>query len=145
VARDARSRAAGRPVAAAERHGPGKPQSPMRRTATGGGGARVSGRGSTVPGGDGLIVGAVPVMARLGGVLLVLAALAGLAALFPTYLVVGGKQLSLVAGFGGALVAVIVPLAHLAVGLVLARGRVPKFGLAYAAVAGALAVGQLLI
>jgi hypothetical protein len=67
------------------------------------------------------------------------------AALFPTYLVVGGKELSLVTGLGGALVALLVPAANLAVGLVLARGRMPKFGLAYGAVAGALAVGQLLI
>ena len=91
------------------------------------------------------MVGTVPMTARGGGAALVLAALAGLAALFPTYLVVGGKQLALVTGFGGALVALLVPLANLVVGLVLARGRVPKFGLAYAAVAGALAVGQLLI
>ena len=37
------------------------------------------------------------------------------------------------------------PLANLAVGVVLVRGVVPKFGLAYAGVAGALAIGQLLI
>jgi hypothetical protein len=95
--------------------------------------------------GDGLIVGTVPLVARVSGALLAVAALAGIAALVPTYLVVGGKQLSLVSGFGGALVALLVPVAHLAVGVVLARGRVPKFGLAYAAIAGALAVGQLLI
>jgi hypothetical protein len=34
---------------------------------------------------------------------------------------------------------------HVAVGVVLVRGAVPKFGLAYAAVAGALALGLLLI
>ena len=34
---------------------------------------------------------------------------------------------------------------HLAVGVGLVRGAVPKFGLAYAGVAGALALGQLLI
>jgi hypothetical protein len=84
-------------------------------------------------------------VARLSGALLVLAGLAGLAALFPTYLIVGGKELALVTGVGGALVALIVPAPHLVVGLVLARARVPKFGLAYAAVAGALAVGELLI
>jgi hypothetical protein len=78
-------------------------------------------------------------------VLLVLAAVLSIAALFPTYLVVGGQQLSLVTGFGGALVALLVPAADLAVGLVLLRGLVPKFGLAYAGVAGALAIGQLLI
>jgi len=116
----------------------------MRRPASGGS-PRAAGVGSTAPAGDGLVVGTVPIAARLSGMLLVLAALAGLAALFPTYLVVGGKQLSLVTGLGGALVALIVPAAHLVVGVVLARGRVPKFGLAYAAVAGALAVGQLLI
>jgi hypothetical protein len=84
-------------------------------------------------------------VARLSGALLVLAALVGVAALFPTYLVVGGKHLSTVTGFGGALVALLVPAVHLLVGLVLARGLVPKFGLAYAGIAGALAVGQLLI
>lgn len=90
-------------------------------------------------------MGAVPRVARLGGVLLVLGALAGVAALFPTYLVVGGEHLSLVTGLGGALVALLVPAANLFAGLVLSRGRVPKFGLAYAGVAGALSVGQLLI
>jgi hypothetical protein len=144
VSRDARSKAAGSPVTAAARRGSGTSPAPMRRASTGEP-PRAAGGGRTAAGADGLVVGAVPIVARSGGALLVLAALAGLAALFPTYLVVGGKELSLVAGAGGALVAVIVPLAHLAVGLLLARGRVPKFGLAYAAVAGALAVGQLLI
>lgn len=139
MSRDARSRATGRPVAPTSRRGSaGQTASPMRRTA--GGTAPSTG---TV--GDGLIVGTVPPVARLSGVLLVLAALVGIAALFPAYLVVGGEELSLVSGIGGALVALLVPVAHLAVGSVLARGRVPKFGLAYAAVAGALAVGELLI
>src|SRR5690349_9499403 len=100
----------------------------MRRSATGRA-PGATGPDGTVPGGDGLVIGAVPLVARVGGVLLVLAAVAGLAALVPTYLVVGGKQLSLVSGVGGALVALIVPVAHLAVGQLLARGRVPKFGL----------------
>jgi hypothetical protein len=95
--------------------------------------------------GDGLVVGAVPPLARLTGVLLVLAAILGIAALFPTYLVVGGEKLSVVTGFGSALVALLVPVAHLAVGVVLARGNVPKFGLAYAGVAASLAIGLLLI
>jgi hypothetical protein len=101
--------------------------------------------GTPAPADDGLVVGPVPLVARLSGVLLVLAAVLSIAALFPTYLVVGGQQLSLVTGFGGALVALLVPAADLAVGLVLLRGLVPKFGLAYAGVAGALAIGQLLI
>jgi hypothetical protein len=84
-------------------------------------------------------------VSRLSGVLLVLAALVSVAALFPTYLVVGGKHLSTMTGFGGVLVALLVPAAHLVVGLTLVRGLVPKFGLAYGGVAGALAVGQLLI
>jgi len=82
---------------------------------------------------------------RVVGALLVLAALAGIASAFPTYLVVGGQELSAVDGFGSAVVALLVPVAHLAVGATLLRGAVPKFGLAYAAVAGALGVGQLLI
>ena len=94
---------------------------------------------------NGLVVGAVPPTARLAGVLLVLAAVVGVVALFPTYLVVGGEELSAADGFGSVLTALLVPAAHLAVGVTLVRGAVPKFGLAYAGVAGALALGQLLI
>jgi hypothetical protein len=94
---------------------------------------------------DGLVIGTIPMGARLAGVLLVLAALVGAASLFPTYLVVGGEELSAARGFGSVLAALLVPLAGLAVGIGLVRGVVPKFGLAYAGVAGALALGQLLI
>jgi hypothetical protein len=94
---------------------------------------------------DGLVVGPVPRGARVTGVLLLLAALAGVAACFPTYLVVGGEELPATTGFGSVLAALLVPLAHAAMGVVLLRGAVPKFGLAYAAVAGALALGPLLI
>ena len=95
--------------------------------------------------GDGLVIGAVPPIARLAGVVLVLAALAAVAAMFPVYLVVDGQSLSSTAGFPGVLVALVVPLAHLGVGAWLVRGAVPKFGLAYAGTTGALALGQLLI
>jgi hypothetical protein len=95
--------------------------------------------------GEGLVVGAVPAAARAAGALLVLAALAGAAAAFPTYLVVGGQELRSADGFGSAVVALLVPVVHLAVGVVLLRGLVPKFGLAYAGVAGALGLGQLMI
>ncbi|WP_231839497.1 hypothetical protein [Blastococcus saxobsidens] len=95
--------------------------------------------------GDQVVVGAVPPAVVVCGVLLVLAGLAGVAAAFPTYLVVGGEELREVRGVGGALVALLVPAVHLAMGASLARRAVPKLGLAYAAVAGALAVGQLLI
>ncbi|HEY0507718.1 MAG TPA: hypothetical protein VGD12_06590 [Blastococcus sp.] len=94
---------------------------------------------------DGLIIGTVPAGVRMTGVLLVLAALAGVAALFPTYLVVGGQELTSATGPGGALALLPVPVAHLAVGVVLIRAAVPKFGLAYAGLAGGLAIGQLLI
>ncbi|SOD93950.1 hypothetical protein [Blastococcus haudaquaticus] len=97
------------------------------------------------PAGDGLVVGTVPAGVRVAGILLLLAALAGAAAVFPTYLVVGGRELSSAQGPGGALVALLVPAVHLAVGVVLLRKAVPKFGLAYAGVAGALGLGQLLI
>jgi hypothetical protein len=50
-----------------------------------------------------------------------------------------------VSGVGSALIALLVPLTNGAVGAGLALGRVPKFGLAYAGVAAAPAVGQLLI
>ena len=70
----------------------------------------------------------------------------GVAALFPTYLVVGGQELSTVQRVRRRRsAALLVPVASLAVGVVLVRGAVPKFGLAYAGVVGALAVGQLLI
>jgi hypothetical protein len=94
---------------------------------------------------DALVLGPVPRAARLAGVALVFSALAGVAAVFPTYLVVGGQELSSATGFGGVVAALLVPIAHAAVGLLLVRGAVPKFGLAYAGVAGALALGQLLI
>jgi hypothetical protein len=97
------------------------------------------------PQGEGLVVGAVPVSARAVGALLVLAALTGAVAAFPTYLVVGGQELRSADGFGSASVALLVPAVHLAVGVVLLRGVVPKFGLAYAGVAGALGLGQLMI
>lgn len=94
---------------------------------------------------DALVVGFVPPSARVTGVLLLLAALAGVAAVFPTYLVVGGQELPSSLGAGSVLVALLVPLAHLAMGVLLVRGSLPKLGLAYAAVSGALALGQLLI
>ncbi|GAB3194046.1 hypothetical protein GCM10027261_11070 [Geodermatophilus arenarius] len=94
---------------------------------------------------DGLVVGHLPGGARTAGVLLVLAGLAGVAALSPTYLVVGGRELSLAGGLGGALVGLVVPLTAVAVGAGLAAGRVPRFGLAYAGVGGVLALGSLLI
>jgi hypothetical protein len=94
---------------------------------------------------DGLVLGPVPLLARVVGVLLVLAGVAGVAAVFPTYLVVDGTALSQATGFGGVLAGVLVPLANVAMGVLLLRGAVPKFGLAYAGVAAALAVGQLLI
>ena len=71
--------------------------------------------------------------------------LAGLAAPFPTYLVGGGQELSPATGVGGALVALVARCSTWRSGVVLGGGAVPKFGLAYAGVAGALAVGQLLI
>jgi hypothetical protein len=94
---------------------------------------------------DGLVVGEAPPTARAAGVLLVLAGLAGLAALFPLYLVVGGQELTLGGGPGSVLAGLVAPVAGAVVGGGLAAGRVPRFGLGYASVAGALAVGLLLI
>lgn len=106
---------------------------------------RAGSTGGTARSGDGLVVGAVPVLARVAGVLLVVAGLIGAVAPFPTYLVVGGSELTVGEGPADALVALLVPLTQVAVGAILAVGRVPKLGLAFAAVGGALAVGQLLI
>jgi hypothetical protein len=94
---------------------------------------------------DGLVVGDPPPTARLAGVLLVLAGIVGAAGLFPTYLVIGGTEVSQSAGAGSLLAGLVVPLTALAVGGGLAAGRVPRFGLAFASIGGALAVGLLLI
>ncbi|MBN1093910.1 hypothetical protein JKP75_15925 [Blastococcus sp. TML/M2B] len=92
-----------------------------------------------------MVVGAVPPAVRVAGVLLLLAALAGVVSAFPTYLEVDGRDLVLGGSAPGVLVALLGPLVSAAVGVSLVRSAVPKFGLAYAAVAGALALGQLLI
>ncbi|TFV53527.1 hypothetical protein [Blastococcus sp. TF02A-35] len=94
---------------------------------------------------DRLVVGTIPPLVPVTGVLLLLAGLAGVAAAFTPYLTVDGQELRQVGSVGGALVALLVPVVQLAVGATLVLRRVPKFGLAYAGVAGALAVGQLLI
>lgn len=94
---------------------------------------------------DRVVVGTVPVAARVAGALLVLAGLAGAVAAFPTYLVVGGRALSLATGVGSALVALLVPAANVAMGVGLVRGLLPRLGLAFAAISAPLALGQLLI
>ena len=97
------------------------------------------------PRGERLVIGTVPVLARIAGVLLVLSGLAGIAAAFPTYLVVAGRALTLAHGPAATVATLLLPVTHVAVGAVLAAGRVPKLGLAYATVASALGVGRLLI
>jgi hypothetical protein len=136
MSRDARSAATSRRAAPSARRTAARTTPSGRRTTT---------PAATPAVDEGLVVGTVPGGVRVVGLLLVLAGLTGIAAAFPTYLVVGGEELSAVDGFGSALVALLVPAAHLAVGATLLGGAVPKFGLAYAAVAGALGVGQLLI
>ena len=122
--------ASGRSAAATARRGrPGTP----------------GGRPAETPGPEQLVVGTVPLLARVAGVLLGLAGLVGAAGVFPTYLVVGGTSIGPVTGPVAALVALVAPLAAVVVGAGLALGRVPRLGLAYAAVSGALAVGRLLI
>ena len=109
-------------------------------------GGKSGGKTTAVPvPAEGLVMGPVPVLARVAGLLLVLAGVAGVAALLPTYLTVDGTALAQATGVGGVLAGILVPIAHVAVGAVLLRGAVPKFGLAYAGVAAALALGQLLI
>jgi hypothetical protein len=93
----------------------------------------------------GLVMGEPPIAARLAGVLLVLAGMAGAAGIFPTYLVVGGTQVSQSTGAGSVLAGLLAPLTGVAVGGGLAAGRVPRFGLAFAAISGALSSGLLLI
>jgi iron complex transport system permease protein len=94
---------------------------------------------------DVVVLGAVPVLARAAGALLLLAGLVGAVAAFPTYLVVGGTTVHRVTGPVDALVALVGPVAAVAVGAGLLLGRVPRLGLAYAAVTGSLSVGRLLI
>ena len=107
--------------------------------------SRAVSRDRVAAAGDTVVVGTIPVMARVAGVLLALAGLVGAVAVFPTYLVMGGQALSLASGPGSALVALLVPAVNVVMGLVLARGVLPKLGLAYAGVAAPLAFGQLLI
>jgi len=123
-----------------------------RETAPRPGGPAASGAGGRPPGTagapavpGGLVVGTVPLLARVAGVLLLLAGLVGAVAVFPTYLVIGGQAIGPATGPVSALVALVAPLAAVAVGAGLALGRVPRLGLAYASVSGALAVGRLLI
>jgi hypothetical protein len=137
VSRDARSEPTSRHPTPTARRGSVRPTPSARRSAPPP--AKPSGHG------DGLVVGTVPPGVRIVGALLVLGAFAGAAAAFPTYLVVGGQELALAAGLGSALVALLVPAVHLTVGVGLLRRAVPKFGLGYAGVAGALGLGLLLI
>ena len=117
---------------------------PARPSARRAGPRRPSGPAPTVPA-DGLVVGDPPLVARLAGVLLVLAGVTGAAGLFPTYLVIGGTEVAQSAGAGSVLAGLLVPLAAVAVGGGLAVGRVPRFGLAFAGIGGALSLGLLLI
>jgi hypothetical protein len=145
-ARDDRTRsgAARRTGSAAHDRGTagGRPAANRRASSTPG---RPDGPAAGPGSADGLVVGEPPRTARVAGVLLVLAGLAGVVALFPTYLVVGSQELVLGRGVGGVLVGLVAPLASAAVGAGLAAGRVPRFGLAYAGVGGVLALGALLI
>ncbi|SDO34854.1 hypothetical protein [Geodermatophilus sp. DSM 45219] len=125
-----------------------------RSTAAGSGSARPTARRSgprrpsrpapAVPA-DGLVVGDPPRAARLAGLLLALAGVVGVAALVPTYLVVGGTEVSSTGGAGGLPAGLLLPLASVAVGAGLAAGRAPRFGLAFAGITGALTTGLLLI
>ncbi|MGY1635094.1 hypothetical protein ACI78V_00375 [Geodermatophilus sp. SYSU D00742] len=150
AARDAstRDRDPGRGSGSARDRDARRGSDPARRAAT----ARRTGprRPSDRPGpppvqADGLVVGTTPPAARLSGALLVLAGLAGVAALVPTYLVVGGREVTQAGGPGSVLLGLVTPLTSAVVGAGLAARRLPRFGLGYAGVAGALAVGLLLI
>jgi iron complex transport system permease protein len=142
----------GRPATGPARQRPGagsgaRPGSGTATRASGGkAAARPDGSGPSTPAStELLVVGPVPLPARIAGVLLVLAGLMAAVAVFPTYLVVGGTAVSPVTGPVDALVALVGPAVTVGVGAGLLLGRVPRLGLAYAAVSGALAVGRLLI
>jgi hypothetical protein len=127
------------------RRSPGSPRPPGR--ARGGRPPATPGPAAehAAPAVDRVVVGTVPAAARVAGGLLVLAGLVGAVAPFLPYLVVGGRRLAEVSGPGTALVALLAPVAALVLGGVLALGRLPKLGMAYAAVAAALSAGPLLI
>ncbi|MGY1774049.1 hypothetical protein [Blastococcus sp. SYSU D00813] len=152
-ARDARAataRRSGGTRTAPGRTGPASGGSGRGRPGTGTAGRSRPGepgrRGELVSAGShSLVVGDTPALARVAGGLLLLAGLLGAASLFPTHLVVAGEATSLAAGGAGVPAGLVVPLVSLAVGALLAAGRLPKFGLAYAGVSGALALGALLI
>jgi len=118
---------------------------PIHQGAARRGGGPRGGAPAPGPVADQLVVGTVPTLARVAGLLLVLAGVVGAVAVFPTYLVVGGSAVSAATGFLDAVVALVAPVATLAVGVGLLLARVPRLGLAYAAVSAALAVGRLLI
>lgn len=130
---------------------PGRTDGPARRSAAGTGRkpGRTTGAGGNAPQSpvraDVLVVGPVPLVARVAGALLALAGVLGAVAAFPTYLVVGGEEVSLVTGPLEALVALVAPVATVVVGIGLALGRVPRLGLAFTAVTGTLAIGRLLV
>ncbi|HEX5569474.1 MAG TPA: hypothetical protein VFY14_21560, partial [Streptomyces sp.] len=117
------------------------------RAAPSGGGIRAEARGDDAAARrpEVVVVGDVPVLARVAGALLVLAGALAAVAAFPTYLVVGGTTVSAVTGPLDAVVALVSPVAAVLVGISLVLARMPRLGLAYAAVAGSLAVGRLLI
>jgi hypothetical protein len=142
-ARDARSGPA-RDRAAGKSAKPGRGRASQRDRVPGHPSARRTSQAAAVPV-DSLVVGDVPVLARVTGALLVLAGVLGAAGLFPTYLVIGGSRTALASGLGSVVVGLVVPVAAMLVGGSLIRGAVPKFGLAYASVGAALAVGELLI
>ncbi|MEI4272385.1 hypothetical protein TEK04_11695 [Klenkia sp. LSe6-5] len=123
---------------------PRRPATARARRATPTTGGRPP-RGVDRPPVDRLVVGDVPLLARAAGVVLALAGLVGAVAVVPTYLVVDDVPLSLATGPFDVLVALVTPVAALVVGAPTAAGRLPRLGLAYAGVAGGLAVGRLLI
>jgi hypothetical protein len=153
VSRDARTGPGRDRSAPAKASGSARRSSAASRSGTSGGAPASPRRGASAASGrpaedarlDALVVGAIPLAARLTGALLVLSAVAGIAAIFPTYLVVGGQELSAATSVGSVLAALLVPVADLVIGVLLIRRALPKFGLAYAGVVGALALGQLLI
>jgi hypothetical protein len=143
----ARERPVGKVRAGTARRSGGTGPAPRRDGGRDAGARNAPGRRTDRPAevANALVVGDVPAVARVSGALLVLAGLLGVASLFPAYLVVDGRETSLAAGVSGALATLVVPLTSLAVGAGLAAGRLPKLGLAYAGVGGALAFGALLI
>ncbi|HEX6755627.1 MAG TPA: hypothetical protein VF109_06745 [Mycobacteriales bacterium] len=149
-----KSRPAGRKPAKVPAKGAGKGGSKGTSTGKGSGKAPVkgsarkggAGKGRPVPPppGPGLVVGQVPLLARAAGGLGLAGAVLLLAAAFPPLAYAGGARLGGFRNVWDLVPALPVLLVVGAAGLLVARGRLPRLGMAVLLSGGTLAAGELL-